>query len=171
MGCSAVGDHLQKSTCCIQKAWENTGFGGGRVQLVVILRVQIFRKENSVQCIAPRLSLQSKRKMVEEKKICFRTKNTFLCIIRFCSLHSGCLCFLHFHPSSEHTVEDNQSCSLCYSFFVISPGDLNSTLSAQNICLWRQKSGTFSAWDIFAEVQGHLKHICGTRCVFFSASI
>lgn len=60
MGCSAVGDHLQKSTYCIQNAWENAGFGGGRVQLVVILRVEIFMEENSIQCIVPRLSLQSK---------------------------------------------------------------------------------------------------------------
>lgn len=58
MGCSAVGDLLQKSTCHIQKVWENTGFGGGRVQLVVILTVEIFMEETNIQCIAPGLALQ-----------------------------------------------------------------------------------------------------------------
>lgn len=59
MGSSAVGDHLQESTHCIQKTWENTGFGGGRVQLVVILRDEIFMEETNVQCVAPGLALQS----------------------------------------------------------------------------------------------------------------
>lgn len=50
---------LQKGTYYIQKAWETTGFGGGRVQLVVVLRVEVFTEETNVQCIAPGLSLES----------------------------------------------------------------------------------------------------------------
>lgn len=43
-----MGDYLQNSTFSIQKAWENTGFGGGGVRLAVILRVEIFMEEISV---------------------------------------------------------------------------------------------------------------------------